>query len=101
MKVYPSKQFQKSFKKLPKDIQQIAIKKDKIFRSNPYSPQLKTIIASMVNEQQFDRGRFAKDLGIKADEAESLVFGLPFDIRMLAQENPFVTDGPVRLLLLS
>lgn len=42
MKVYPSKQFQKSFKKLPKDIQQTAIKKDKIFRSNPHSPQLKT-----------------------------------------------------------
>lgn len=42
MKVYPSKQFQKSFKKLPKDIQQIAIKKDKLFRDNPHSPQLKT-----------------------------------------------------------
>lgn len=41
MKVYPSKEFQKSFKKLPKDIQQIAIKKDLLFRSNPYSPQLK------------------------------------------------------------
>lgn len=42
MKVYPSKQFQKSFKKLPKDIQRIAIMRDKIFRSNPHSPQLKT-----------------------------------------------------------
>jgi len=42
MKVYPSKQFQKSFKKLPKDIQQIAIMRDKVFRNNPHSPQLKT-----------------------------------------------------------
>ena len=42
MKVYPSKQFQKSFKKLPTDIQNIAIKKDQIFRDNPHSPQLKT-----------------------------------------------------------
>lgn len=42
MKVYPSKQFQKSFKKLPTDIQHIAIKKDKLFRDNPHSPQLKT-----------------------------------------------------------
>jgi mRNA-degrading endonuclease YafQ of YafQ-DinJ toxin-antitoxin module len=42
MKVYPSKEFQKSFKKLPKEIQLIAIKRDKIFRTNPYSPQLKT-----------------------------------------------------------
>lgn len=42
MKVYPSKEFQKSFKKLPKDIQQKAILGDKIFRSNPYAFQLKT-----------------------------------------------------------
>lgn len=42
MKVYPSKRFQQSFKKLPTNIQQLAIEKDKAFRLNPYSSQLKT-----------------------------------------------------------
>lgn len=42
MKVYPTKQFQKSFKKLSKDIQKVAIQKDQIFRNNPFSPRLKT-----------------------------------------------------------
>lgn len=42
MRVYPAKQFQKSFKKLPIDIQKTAIQKDQLFRNNPYSPQLKT-----------------------------------------------------------
>ncbi|OGE31296.1 hypothetical protein A3C59_00880 [Candidatus Daviesbacteria bacterium RIFCSPHIGHO2_02_FULL_36_13] len=42
MKVYPSKQFQKSFKKLPKDIQKAAAAKDQLFRTNPHSSQLKT-----------------------------------------------------------
>lgn len=41
MKIYPSKQFRKSFKKLPKDIQQAAIEKDQVFRTDPNSPQLK------------------------------------------------------------
>lgn len=42
MKVYTSRQFNNSFKKLPKDIQQTAIKKDLLFRNHPYAKQLKT-----------------------------------------------------------
>lgn len=42
MIIYPTSRFKKSFKKLPKDIQQSAISKDKIFRESPYSPSLKT-----------------------------------------------------------
>ena len=40
--IYPASQFKKSFKKLPHDIQQSAIAKDKIFRENPHAPSLKT-----------------------------------------------------------
>ena len=42
MKIFPSTQFRKSFKRLPKNIQEEAIKKDKLFRTDPHLPQLKT-----------------------------------------------------------
>ncbi|OGY28660.1 MAG: hypothetical protein A3F33_00645 [Candidatus Woykebacteria bacterium RIFCSPHIGHO2_12_FULL_43_10] len=42
MKIFPTSAFKKSFKKLPKEIQKSAIGKDKLFRSDPYSPQIKT-----------------------------------------------------------
>ena len=40
--IYPTRKFIKSFKKLPKNIQQLAIKKDKLFRYNIHHSSLKT-----------------------------------------------------------
>ena len=42
LKVHLTSDFQKSFKKLPQQIQNLAIKKDKWFRLNPYDTRLKT-----------------------------------------------------------
>ena len=42
MTIYPTSQFKRSFKKLPKNIQQLTITKNKIFRENPHAPSLKT-----------------------------------------------------------
>ena len=40
--VYPTSKFKRSFKKLPPRIQQLAIKKDEIFRKNAFDSRLKT-----------------------------------------------------------
>lgn len=42
MKIYYSTKFAKEYKKLPKKIKLAAEKKEKLFRENPYYPQLKT-----------------------------------------------------------
>lgn len=42
IKIEYSRQFLKSFEKLPSIIKRKAENKDKIFRQNPFSPQLKT-----------------------------------------------------------
>lgn len=40
--VHTSSRFKKSFKKLPKNLQEAVIKKDQRFRQNPFAPDLKT-----------------------------------------------------------
>jgi len=42
MKIFYYSKFRQQFKKLPKEVKLIAIKKDKIFRKNPFDPKLKT-----------------------------------------------------------
>lgn len=42
IKVKLSSRFKKSFRKLPSKLQEKAIKKTNIFRSNPFHPSLKT-----------------------------------------------------------
>lgn len=42
MKVFPTSTFKKSFRKLPKEIQETAIKRGRVFRDDPYSHPLKT-----------------------------------------------------------
>jgi len=42
MEIYYSPDFIKQFKKLPKNIQSLAIIKEKIFRLNPFNASLKT-----------------------------------------------------------
>lgn len=42
VKVTLTPQFKKSFKKLPKEIQKSAKEKDRVFRTNPFHPSLKT-----------------------------------------------------------
>lgn len=42
MKIYYTPKFKKNFKKLSRYIQETAIKKEKIFRKNPFSKSLKT-----------------------------------------------------------
>ena len=42
MQIVYTKKFVSEFKKLPKNIQLLAIEKEKIFRKNPFSPKLKT-----------------------------------------------------------
>lgn len=42
MKIYYSSKFAKEYKKLPKRIKLIAEKRERLFRSNPHDPQLKT-----------------------------------------------------------
>ena len=40
--VYYTSVFVKHFKKLPRNIQDIAVEKEKLFRANPLAPSLKT-----------------------------------------------------------
>lgn len=42
MKIYYSTKFGKEYKKLPKQIKLVAERKEKLFRENPFSLQLKT-----------------------------------------------------------
>lgn len=42
MKIYYSGKFEKEYKKLPKKIKLAAEKKEKLFRKNPFHPQLET-----------------------------------------------------------
>ncbi len=42
LKILKSKDFEKSFVKLPQNIQILAIKKITLFKDEPFSPQLKT-----------------------------------------------------------
>ena len=42
MKIFYLKRFIKQYKKLPADIKNLAEKKEKIFRNDPYDPKLKT-----------------------------------------------------------
>ncbi len=42
MRIDYSPEFSRLFKKLPRDIQEEALKKEKIFRQNPFFPSLKT-----------------------------------------------------------
>lgn len=42
MKIYYSGKFAKEYKKLPLKIKKLAEKKEKLFRDDPFNPQLKT-----------------------------------------------------------
>jgi addiction module RelE/StbE family toxin len=42
IEIYPTSQFKKSYKKLPKIIQKKAERREKIFISNPFNPVLET-----------------------------------------------------------
>ena len=42
MKIYSSKKFKRSLKKLPPELQKLALKKLQIFHQNPFEAQLKT-----------------------------------------------------------
>ena len=42
IEVYPSSRFRKSFKKLPKNIQEKAERRDEMFRDNPFAPILES-----------------------------------------------------------
>ena len=42
MKIYYSSKFEKEYKKLPLKVKRAAEKKEKIFRKDPFAPQLKT-----------------------------------------------------------
>lgn len=42
MRIFLSPQFEKSYKKIPREIQLLLQKKEKTFRINPYHPSLKT-----------------------------------------------------------
>jgi len=42
MKIYYSPKFERLYKKLPKDTQLLAEKKERIFRQDPFHPTLKT-----------------------------------------------------------
>ena len=42
MKIYYSSKFEREYKKLPNKIKNMAEKKEKIFRKNPFAPQLET-----------------------------------------------------------
>lgn len=42
MKIYYSSKFAKEYKKLPLKIKKLAEKKEKLFRQDPFHPQLKT-----------------------------------------------------------
>jgi len=42
MDIYYTSKFEKSFKRLPKDIQVLAVQREKIFRENMYDARLRT-----------------------------------------------------------
>lgn len=42
MKIFYHPKFKKEYKNLPKEIKESAEKKEKVFRKNPFDPQLKT-----------------------------------------------------------
>lgn len=42
MQIHYTSNFDKTFKKLPKPIQELAIKQEKIFKTNPQDPRLHT-----------------------------------------------------------
>lgn len=42
MKVYPSSKFTRSLKKLPRRVQERAIERDLLFRTDPFNPRLET-----------------------------------------------------------
>ena len=42
MKIYYSSKFEKEYKKLSKKVKLVAEKKEKLFRKDPFNPQLKT-----------------------------------------------------------
>jgi len=42
VKIKPSTRFKRSFIKLPKNIQRLAVEKEAIFVKNPFEPQLRT-----------------------------------------------------------
>jgi len=42
MKIFYHSKFKQQFKKLPKEVKSLAIKKEKIFRINPFDLRLKT-----------------------------------------------------------
>ena len=42
MEIEYSPRFKKAFKKLPKEVKLKAVEREKIFRKNPFEPQLKT-----------------------------------------------------------
>ena len=42
MTIHYSSEFEKHFKKLPRDVQELALKKEKIFQRDPSSPTLRT-----------------------------------------------------------
>lgn len=42
MRIFLSPQFEKNYKKIPREIQLLLQKKEKFFRINPYHPSLKT-----------------------------------------------------------
>lgn len=54
MKIYYSTKFEKEYKKLPKKIKSVAEKKEKLFRKDPYSTQLKIHKLTVL---VYDRGR--------------------------------------------
>lgn len=41
-KIFYTSRFVKDFKKLPKDKQRLAVKREKLFKENPFSPTLRT-----------------------------------------------------------
>ncbi len=42
MKIQYTSYFQRKFKKIPRDLQQIVLKREEMFRENPFDPRLKT-----------------------------------------------------------
>lgn len=56
-------------------------------------PLTKTVVASMVEEGQFDRGQFAKQLGLQEEQAQAEIVIAPFDVRMLVDDAPFTRNS--------
>lgn len=42
MKIFYIEKFKREYRKLPKDVQELAEKKERLFRKDPFGPQLKT-----------------------------------------------------------